>query len=133
MLTSSEVLVSVTGLEFSYTQAPRRMKSVVMALYLLAVALGNALTALVNHAIRNADGSSSWSGVGYYRFFVGLMLATAVLFVPFARVYKERAVVQGAGEADEADAASHAAAAAHSPARATTVSVTHTLEMGERT
>ena len=36
LLTMSEVLVSVTGLEFSYTQAPKSMKSLVMSLWLLA-------------------------------------------------------------------------------------------------
>jgi proton-dependent oligopeptide transporter, POT family len=33
-LTASEVMVSITGLEFSYKQAPRKMKSAVMAAWL---------------------------------------------------------------------------------------------------
>ena len=52
LLTASEVLVSITALEFAYTQAPRKMKSVVMSLYLFSVAVGNFLTAGVNHAIQ---------------------------------------------------------------------------------
>ncbi|MGO8993112.1 MAG: MFS transporter [Polyangiaceae bacterium] len=51
VLSASEVLVSITGLEFSYKQAPLRMKSFVTALFLLAVSLGNMLTATVNHAM----------------------------------------------------------------------------------
>jgi len=51
VLSASEVLVSITGLEFSYKQAPIRMKSFVTALFLLAVSLGNILTATVNHAM----------------------------------------------------------------------------------
>ncbi len=52
LLTASEVLVSITALEFAYTQAPPKMKSVIMSLYLFSVAVGNFLTAGVNHAIQ---------------------------------------------------------------------------------
>lgn len=48
VLTASEVLVSITALEFSYTQAPLRLKSFVMALFLLSTSLGNLFTAGVN-------------------------------------------------------------------------------------
>jgi POT family proton-dependent oligopeptide transporter len=51
VLTCSEVMVSITGLEFSYKQAPLRMKSFIMAMFLLSVSLGNAMTAVVNQAI----------------------------------------------------------------------------------
>jgi len=52
ILTASEVMVSITCLEFSYTQAPRTMKSVIMAIFLMSVSLGNIFTAGVNHAIQ---------------------------------------------------------------------------------
>src|SRR6202167_5581457 len=48
VLTASEVLVSITALEFSYKQAPLRMKSFIMALFLLSMSIGNAITAAVN-------------------------------------------------------------------------------------
>ncbi len=51
VLTASEVMVSITGLEFAYTQAPKKMKSVIMALFLMSVSLGNFFTATVNHFI----------------------------------------------------------------------------------
>ena len=51
VLTASEVLVSITALEFSYKQAPLRMKSFVMALFLLSTSVGNLMTAAVNHAM----------------------------------------------------------------------------------
>ncbi|MAD77827.1 MAG: MFS transporter [Planctomycetaceae bacterium] len=51
ILTASEVMVSITCLEFSYTQAPRSMKSVIMALFLISVSLGNLFTAGVNSVI----------------------------------------------------------------------------------
>ncbi len=63
VLTASEVLVSITCLEFSYKQAPLRMKSFIMALYLLAISVGNASTALVNDMmVRPLPGSSATAG-----------------------------------------------------------------------
>lgn len=51
VITASEIMVSIVGLEFAYTQAPRAMKSWVMALFWLSVALGNLLTGEVNRFI----------------------------------------------------------------------------------
>lgn len=52
ILTSGEIMVSITGLEFSYSQAPKAMKSIIMSLWLASVSLGNYVTATVNHAIQ---------------------------------------------------------------------------------
>mgnify|MGYP002261046968 CR=1 FL=1 len=41
ILTVGEVLVSVTGLEFAYTQAPPAMKSVIMSLWYVTIAAGS--------------------------------------------------------------------------------------------
>ncbi len=49
VLSASEVLVSITALEFSYKQAPLRMKSFIMALFLLSTSVGNLMTAAVNN------------------------------------------------------------------------------------
>ncbi|MGQ0620252.1 MAG: POT-type proton-dependent oligopeptide transporter [Panacagrimonas sp.] len=63
VLTASEVLVSITALEFSYKQAPLRMKSFIMALYLLAVSAGNLLTAVVaDSMIKPIDGVTVSAG-----------------------------------------------------------------------
>jgi POT family proton-dependent oligopeptide transporter len=51
VLTASEILVSITALEFSYKQAPLRMKSFIMALFLLSTSLGNLMIAGVNSAM----------------------------------------------------------------------------------
>ncbi|MCH2145778.1 MAG: POT family MFS transporter [Phycisphaerales bacterium] len=52
ILTASEVMVSITCLEFSYTQAPRKMKSLIMAAFLASVTLGNYFTMGVNWYIQ---------------------------------------------------------------------------------
>ena len=51
LLTAAEVMVSITCLEFSYTQAPPSIKSIVMSCYLASVALGNEFTAVINAMI----------------------------------------------------------------------------------
>ncbi len=51
VLTASEILVSITALEFSYKQAPLRMKSFIMALFLLSTSVGNLMIAGVNSAM----------------------------------------------------------------------------------
>merc|ERR1711953_1079710 len=50
IITASEVMFSVTGLEFSYSQAPASMKSVVQAAWLLTVAFGNIIVIIVASA-----------------------------------------------------------------------------------
>lgn len=81
LLTTGEVLVSVTGLEFSYTQAPRSMRSTIMSLWFLTIALGNLLTALVTELV-------PLSGAAYFWAFAALMLAAAFAFKAIARRYR---------------------------------------------
>jgi len=52
IVTAAEIMISITGLEFSYAQAPKTMKSVIMAVWLFSVSLGNFVTAAVNHSIQ---------------------------------------------------------------------------------
>lgn len=52
IFTSAEILISIVCLEFAYTQAPRKMKSFVMSLFLLSVFAGNALTGIINTYIQ---------------------------------------------------------------------------------
>ena len=48
ILTSAEVMVSITCLEFSYAQAPKRLKSLIMATFYLSVTGGNLFTSAIN-------------------------------------------------------------------------------------
>lgn len=93
-LTSAEVMVSITCLEFSYTQAPRKMKSFIMAFFMISISLGNLFTSAVNFFIQNPDGSSKLAGADYFWFFSLLMLATAVLFLFVVKFYKEKGYLQ---------------------------------------
>lgn len=81
ILTVGEVLVSVTGLEFAYTQAPRNMKSTIMSFWFLTIAAGNLLTAWVSQLNR-------FQGAGYFAFFAALVFVSALAFAAVARSYR---------------------------------------------
>jgi POT family proton-dependent oligopeptide transporter len=99
VLTAAEVMVSVTHLEFAYTQAPKKMKSLVMCTYLGAISLGNLFTAGVNFFIQNADGTVKLAGASYFFFFAKVMLVTAILFLLIAGVYRGKTHIQDEAEA----------------------------------
>ena len=85
-------MVSITALEFAYTQAPKRMKSVIMSLYLLSISAGNLITAGVNFAIARLN--LQLEGASYYLFFTALAMIASVIFVFFARRYTEKTYLQ---------------------------------------
>ncbi len=94
-ITAAEVLISITCLEFSYTQAPKRMKSLVMGLYMFfSISLGNLFASGVN-AYMEATGSNSLEGAAYYMFFAKIMLGTAVVFVAVSQLYRGQTHIQG--------------------------------------
>lgn len=95
VMTAAEVMVSITCLEFSYTQAPLKLKSLVMGLFLLSVSVGNGFTAFVNYWIQNADGSVALTGPEYYWFFAGVMFLVACLFLFVVGRYQETNYLQG--------------------------------------
>jgi POT family proton-dependent oligopeptide transporter len=103
ILTLGEAMVSITGLEFSYTQAPNKMKSAVMAAWLFTVSMGNLFTAGVNSFILNADKSTKMSDYYYYLFFAGLMFVTTVIFAVVASYYRGKTYIQG-DDNDKAEA-----------------------------
>ncbi|XXY47894.1 POT family MFS transporter [Sorangium sp. So ce269] len=80
LITFAEVLVSTTGLEFAYSQAPREMKSTIMSFWNLTVTVGNLITAGV--AALNV-----FTGAMQYLFFAALIFIAAVVFGHLARRY----------------------------------------------
>ena len=89
ILTTAEVLVSVTGLEFAYTQAPRAMKSTIMGFWLLCVTFGNVLVAFLAPL-------ETLSLATFFWVFAGLMAAAAIVFALLAATYKGRSYLQQA-------------------------------------
>lgn len=81
LLTCGEVVFSVTGLEFSYSQAPSNMKSVLQAGWLLTVAVGNIIVLIVAGA---GQFEEQWAE---YILFAALLLVVCVIFAIMARFY----------------------------------------------
>jgi POT family proton-dependent oligopeptide transporter len=91
LIAISETLVSVTALEFAYSQAPRAMKGTIMSLWFLTLGAGSFVTSLVTRNVSFATRS------GYVLFWASAMLAAAVIFAIAAALYKPVAFV-AAGE-----------------------------------
>ncbi|WP_434381413.1 POT family MFS transporter [Melittangium boletus] len=83
VLTLAEILVSTTGLEFAYTQAPREMKGIVQSLWLLTSTLANVAVAI-------ATTLNVFTGAGQFFFYGGLALVAAVGMGLMARRYQVR-------------------------------------------
>jgi proton-dependent oligopeptide transporter, POT family len=77
-----EALVSVTALEFAYTQAPRSMKSTIMSLWFVTLAAGSWLTGVITRNVQFETRS------GYFLFWAFFMLAGAIAFAVVAALYK---------------------------------------------
>ncbi|NXI20912.1 S15A1 protein, partial [Sterrhoptilus dennistouni] len=81
LLTCAEVLFSVTGLEFSYSQAPSNMKAVLQAGWLLTVAVGNIIVIIV------AGVSTIKKQWVEYVLFAALLLVVCIIFAIMASFY----------------------------------------------
>ncbi|XP_036400763.1 solute carrier family 15 member 2 [Megalops cyprinoides] len=80
LLTAGEVMFSITGLEFSYSQAPANMKSVLQAGWLLTVAFGNVIVLIV------AEGAGLEQWVEFL-LFASLLVGVSIIFSIMASFY----------------------------------------------
>jgi proton-dependent oligopeptide transporter, POT family len=101
ILTLGEAMVSITGLEFSYTQAPNSMKSSVMALWLLFIATGELVVGKFNAWDINLDGTKKLTDYQYFSFFTVVMFVAAAIFVVLACFYKGKTYLQSQLTQDE--------------------------------
>jgi len=94
LLTMGEVLVSATGLEFAYSQAPPSMKGTLMSFWNLAVTVGNLWVLVVNAGVRNTAvtdfiGSTGFGVTAFQMFFFAVFaFVAAAVFGLVARSYK---------------------------------------------
>ena len=94
ILTMGEVLVSATGLEFAYSQAPPSMKGTIMSLWYLAITVGSLWVLIVNASVKH-DAVLEYirhSGMGVIAFqmyfFAAFAFAAAVVFGWYATRYR---------------------------------------------
>ena len=83
----AEILVSITGLEFAYTQAPRSAKSTLMSVWFLTIALGNFVVAIIAPL-------NPFEGGDEFLFWAGITAVVAVYFVFSARRYQVQEFVE---------------------------------------
>ena len=94
LLTLAEVLVSATGLEFAYSQAPPSMKGSIMSFWTLAVTVGNLWVLIVNSSVKNEVvlghiANSGLSVIAFQMFFfAGFAMLTALAFALYAMRYQ---------------------------------------------
>uniref|UniRef100_A0A8C7LKL7 Solute carrier family 15 member 1 n=1 Tax=Oncorhynchus kisutch TaxID=8019 RepID=A0A8C7LKL7_ONCKI len=81
LMTAGEVVFSVTGLEFSYSQAPSNMKSVLQAGWLFTVAVGNIIVLIVAEAAQLPD---QWAE---YILFASLLVVVCIVFAVMSYFY----------------------------------------------
>jgi len=99
LLGCGEIMVSITGLEFAYSQAPQSMKSVVMAGWLLTTAVGNLIVAAIAEFELFPE---QW--VEFF-FFAELMVVFIIIFVGFTFNYRyaEDELAAEAADSDDDD------------------------------
>ena len=89
ILTAAEVLVSTTGLEFAFREAAPEMKSIIMAFWLLAIAVGDLFVAVLTKLLSNGAGNNSVTSTRFMEY-AGLTFVVAVLFTVVAYFYRYR-------------------------------------------
>ena len=82
-LTLGEVLVSVTGLEFAYSQAPNSMKSAIQSFWLLTTFAGNGVVAVMARL-------KLFTGTSALLFYAAVVAAAAVGLALVARHHVDR-------------------------------------------
>ena len=93
LLTLGEVLVSATGLEFAYSQAPKAMKGVIMAFWFLATTIGSLWVLIVNKSVKSPAVIANMAESGYspmafqMYFFAAFAMVAAAVFGWYATRY----------------------------------------------
>jgi proton-dependent oligopeptide transporter, POT family len=93
ILTIGEVLVSATGLEFMYSQAPPKMKATLMSFWSLSVTVGGLWVLLVNAGVKNERVTSAITektGLSTTAFQMFFFAVFAFIFATFFALYAMR-------------------------------------------
>lgn len=94
LMTFGEVLVSATGLEFAYSQAPISMKGVITSFWYLSVTVGNLWVLLANSSVKSDSVVAYIQTTGMsvtafqMAFFAAFCLSAALVFSWYARHYR---------------------------------------------
>jgi POT family proton-dependent oligopeptide transporter len=97
ILTTAEVLISTTGLEFAFREAAPEMKSLIMSFWLLTVAFGNLLVAVVTKIFSTPGNGEGSISAPRFVMYAGLTFAVAILFSIATTFYhyRDKAAAEG--------------------------------------
>ncbi|NML67929.1 POT family MFS transporter [Hymenobacter sp. RP-2-7] len=96
VLASGVITVAITGLEYAYTHAPKALKSLTTALWVLTIAAANLGLSLLNGSLARGGWLAGLHGANFYWFSVALMAVNVTLFAVVAARLPERVFVGGA-------------------------------------
>ncbi len=88
VLTISEILVSTTGLEFAYTQAPAHLKSLITSFWNLTIFAGNMLVAAITFFLSNGESANAISTDRFILYAVLAAVVAVAYLLPGAQVRK---------------------------------------------
>ena len=88
ILEPGEVLLSATSLEFAFSQAPARLKSVVMSMYLVSISIGHFLVAVVTYINQHFVKAA---GASQFYFYAVMMVIVSIIFAFCASRYRPAA------------------------------------------
>ncbi|SDD46645.1 proton-dependent oligopeptide transporter, POT family [Mucilaginibacter pineti] len=91
VLSAGEVLVSITGLEYAYTQSPPSMKSTMTAIWYITYSVGSFFNAVVTKSIAQNGMFSGFTGASFYWLFVFICLGAFIIFLIISPRLREKA------------------------------------------
>jgi POT family proton-dependent oligopeptide transporter len=91
VLSAGEVLVSITGLEYAYTQSPPSMKSTMTAIWYFTYSVGSFFNAIVTNSIAKGGMFSGFTGASFFWLFACICFAFFVVFLFVSPFIKEKA------------------------------------------
>jgi POT family proton-dependent oligopeptide transporter len=91
VLSAGEVLVSLVGLEYAYTQSPVSMKSTMTAIWYFTYSVGSFFNTIVNNSIANHGYFARFTGASFFWLFTGICLVFFVVFLFVSPRLKEKA------------------------------------------
>jgi POT family proton-dependent oligopeptide transporter len=92
ILSAGEVMVSITGLEYAYTQSPPSIKSTMTGIWYMTYAVGTFFTTLISKNIADHGFFERFIGneVRYFWFWVVVIMVFVVIFIFVSPFIKER-------------------------------------------
>ncbi|WP_184549396.1 MFS transporter [Mucilaginibacter sp. FT3.2] len=91
VLSAGEVLVSLVGLEYAYTQSPVSMKSTMTAIWYFTYSVGSFFNTIVNNSISAHGYFARYTGASFFWLFVEICLGFFVIFLFVSPRLKEKA------------------------------------------